>query len=69
MKPGTTGTICAYTAQTPFTIRLQEMGLLPKTQIELLRKAPLGDPLEVCVLKQFQLTLSKSEAHQIIVEC
>lgn len=67
MQPGSFGKIHSYKDQTPFTIRLQEMGLLPGTHIQLLRKAPLGDPLEIAVIKQFQLTINKREAGQIFI--
>ena len=47
--------------------RLMEMGLLVGTKVELVRFAPLGDPVEIKV-RGYNLTLRKSEAEQIIVE-
>jgi len=33
----------------PLGLQLQEMGLLPGTNIEIIRKAPLGGPIEIKV--------------------
>jgi ferrous iron transport protein A len=46
--------------------RLLEMGLLVGTPVELVRFAPLGDPVEIKV-RGYHLTLRKHEAEQIWV--
>jgi Fe2+ transport system protein FeoA len=46
--------------------RLLEMGLLPGTSIELVRFAPLGDPVEI-KLRNYHLSLRKLEADKIFV--
>ncbi len=46
--------------------RLMEMGLLVGTPVELVRFAPLGDPVEIKV-RGYHLTLRKHEAEQIWV--
>ena len=46
--------------------RLMEMGLLVGTPVELVRFAPLGDPVEIKV-RGYNLTLRKQEAEQIWV--
>jgi ferrous iron transport protein A len=46
--------------------RLLEMGLLVGTPVELVRFAPLGDPLEIKV-RGYHLTLRRHEAEQIWV--
>ncbi len=46
--------------------RLMEMGLLVGTRVELVRFAPLGDPVEIKV-RGYNLTLRKHEAEQIFV--
>ena len=46
--------------------RLMEMGLLVGTTIELVRFAPLGDPVEIKV-RGYNLTLRRHEAEQIFV--
>lgn len=51
----------------PAFLRLREMGLLPGTKVRLVRKAPLGDPLEIAV-RGYNLSLRGTEATSIIVE-
>ena len=47
--------------------RLLEMGLLVGTAVELVRFAPLGDPVEIKV-RGYHLTLRKHEADLILVQ-
>ena len=47
-------------------VRLMEMGLVVGTQVELVRYAPLGDPVEI-KFRGYHLTLRKHEAEQIQV--
>lgn len=46
--------------------RLLDMGLTRGSTVEVVRRAPLGDPLEVR-LRGFRLTLRRAEAEQITV--
>ncbi len=46
--------------------RLMEMGLLVGTPVELVRFAPMGDPVEIKV-RGYNLTLRRAEAEQIWV--
>lgn len=46
--------------------RLQEMGLIEGTEIELLGAAPLGDPLEF-LIRGYRLSLRLNEAHRVFV--
>lgn len=46
--------------------RLMEMGLLAGTEVELVRFAPLGDPVEIKV-RGYHLTIRRQEAEQIFV--
>jgi len=46
--------------------RLMELGLLVGTPVEVIRFAPLGDPLEIKV-RGYHLTLRRHEADQILV--
>ena len=48
-------------------LRLREMGVLPGTDVTLIRTAPLGDPLEIKV-RGYHLTLRRSEAENVLVE-
>ena len=47
--------------------RLIEMGIVRGVDIELIRKDPLGDPIEIH-LKGYNLTLRKNEAEKIWVK-
>lgn len=46
--------------------RILEMGLIVGTSVELVRFAPLGDPVEIKV-RGYHLSLRKHEAEQILV--
>ncbi len=50
----------------PAMTRLRELGLLPGTVVQLIRRAPLGDPLEISVRGSL-LSLRRSEAELILV--
>ena len=44
--------------------RLRELGLLPNTRIQLIRRAPLGDPIEIYVRGSL-ISIRKKEADLI----
>jgi ferrous iron transport protein A len=46
--------------------RLMAMGFVPGTMVDVLRRAPLGDPLEFCV-KGYNLSLRDREASMVRV--
>ncbi|GEA49482.1 iron transporter [Vibrio inusitatus NBRC 102082] len=47
--------------------KLMVMGILPNTPVTLVRKAPMGDPLQVRV-RDVSVAIRKSTAEQISVE-
>lgn len=47
--------------------RLLDMGLTPGTIVKLVRKAPLGDPMQLC-LRGYKLSLRMEAARDIEVE-
>lgn len=63
---GTTATVAEIKVPPEHRPRLMEMGLLVGTTVELVRFAPLGDPVEIKV-RGYNLTLRKHEAEQIFV--
>ncbi len=63
---GTTATVVEIKLPPESRPRLMEMGLLVGTPVELVRFAPLGDPVEIRV-RGYNLTLRKHEAEQIFV--
>lgn len=50
-----------------FRRRLMELGILPGTRVELLRVAPLGDPLELLV-RGSSVSIRRAEALTVEVE-
>lgn len=46
--------------------RLIEMGITPGTKITVLKRAPLGDPIEI-LLRGYSLTIRGTDAEQILV--
>jgi len=67
LEPGDRGTVKKVAGDADAARRLMEMGLMRGTGVEVVRRAPLGDPLEVKV-RGFMLTLRRSEAEHIEVE-
>lgn len=47
--------------------RLFDMGVTPGAHVTLVKKAPLGDPLEVTI-RGYQLSLRKNEAEFVTLE-
>jgi ferrous iron transport protein A len=66
LAPGERGVIERIDADPAIARRLMELGLVPGTEIEMVRSAPLGDPLEVAV-RGLHLSLRRSEAGRIHV--
>jgi ferrous iron transport protein A len=64
---GTTATVAQINLPPASRPRLMEMGLLVGTPVELVRFAPLGDPVEIKV-RGYHLTLRRHEAEQILVQ-
>ncbi len=48
-------------------IRLLDMGIIPGTDIEIVKFAPMGDPVQIR-LRGYELTLRSSECADIEVE-
>ncbi|HLB32632.1 MAG TPA: FeoA family protein [Chthoniobacterales bacterium] len=47
--------------------RLREMGLLKGTEVTLMRRAPMGDPLEIR-LRGYSLSLRNVDAAEVLVD-
>jgi len=47
--------------------RLLEMGLLPGTEVQITRRAPMGDPIELS-LRGYSLSLRKEDARAIGID-
>jgi ferrous iron transport protein A len=57
----------AHVGSGPARRRLLDMGLIPGIEIEVIRQAPLKDPIEIKV-RGYNLSLRRNEAKGIIVE-
>ena len=64
---GRRGVVHAFRCAGPLMQRLLEMGLTRGTPVEVIRLAPLGDPLEIR-LRGYYLSLRKAEARLIEIE-
>ena len=64
---GSSGTVSEIKLPPASRGRLLEMGLLVGTTLQLVRFAPLGDPVEIKV-RGYHLTLRRQDAEQILVE-
>lgn len=68
LRPGERGSILRIESIDPqLRQRLLEMGLTKGTLLEVIRLAPLGDPLEISV-RGYRLSLRKHEAESVLVE-
>ena len=48
------------------SLRLMEMGVVPGAPVRVVKTAPLGDPIQVCV-RNYHLALRRAEAKSITV--
>jgi ferrous iron transport protein A len=67
LQVGERARIASLTGPESLQQRLQELGLLPATEIRLVRRAPLGDPIEVEILG-YRLSLRRSDAAAVWIE-
>lgn len=67
LPPGKSGIISSIQGVPFIRRRLMEMGILPGSEITLLKWAPLGDPAE-CRIRGYKLSLRRAEAALITVE-
>lgn len=67
LAPGASGTVAELRLPPGNRGRLLEMGLLVGTPVELVRFAPLGDPVEIKI-RGYHLSLRRHEAELILVK-
>ena len=67
LRAGQHGIVVRVGGKGPVKQRMMDMGLVPGTEVKMVRVAPLGDPVEFEV-KGYSLSLRKSEARNITVE-
>ncbi len=66
VDPGTAATVAELDLVPENRARLMELGLVVGTSIELVRFAPMGDPVEIKV-RGYNLTLRRHEAEHVLV--
>ena len=64
---GETGIVRTVSGEGVVRRRLCDMGLTPRAEVYLRKRAPLGDPVEV-TLRGYELTLRKVEAECVMME-
>ncbi len=67
LKTGQSARIVSVAGEGALRLRLLDMGLIPRTEVTLLKVAPLGDPIEIR-LRGYDLTIRKEDAREITVE-
>jgi Fe2+ transport system protein FeoA len=67
MPVGSSAIINALPTGVEALTRLRELGLVPGTKVRMVRKAPLGDPMEISV-RGSRLAMRRREALQIGVQ-
>lgn len=67
LAPGQRGSITGYAQDDAFTLRLMQLGLIEGADVEMLRCAPTGDPIEVRVMG-YALSLRRNEAALVHVD-
>lgn len=67
LEPEEHGTIQQIGGRGALRKRLLDMGVVPGAEIEVVRVAPLGDPIEYMV-KGYRLSLRRSEAAHVSIE-
>jgi len=66
LQPGSTAVVKEVAGEGSLRRRLLEMGILAGSTVEVVRKAPLGDPVEIRV-RGYNLSLRRNEADTVMV--
>ncbi|MBI2343846.1 MAG: ferrous iron transport protein A [Deltaproteobacteria bacterium] len=64
LRPGERGIVEAIHGDSAVTQRLAEMGMVPGATCEVVRYAPLGDPIDI-LLDGYHLSLRKRDAAHV----
>lgn len=66
-KPGQRGKVMQVCGDSDFRLRMMEMGFVRGADIEVVKYAPLNDPMEF-VVKGYHVTLRRDQAADILME-
>lgn len=67
LEPGDKGVVVKIGGNSSTRRRIMDMGVVRGTKVLLVRRAPLGDPIEL-EIRDYNLSLRKREADNIYVE-
>lgn len=67
LKIGETAVIKTVGGEGALRLRLLDMGLIPRTKVKMLKRAPMGDPLDI-IVRGYELTLRAEDAKNIEIE-
>jgi len=67
LKPKEKGTVLKVGGKGAVRRRILDMGVVPGTDVEVVKVAPLGDPVDLLV-RGYHLSLRREEAREILVE-
>ena len=67
IRAGTRIRVTGYAGESDYSAQLRRLGLVPGTEVTILRAAPLGDPMEIR-LRGYSLALRPSEAQALLFE-
>lgn len=66
LEPGQAGTVVRIEGKGATRRRIMDMGIVKDSTIQVIRRAPLGDPIEF-ELRGYNLSLRKREAENVYV--
>ena len=67
LNPGEHASVVKVRGDGALRLRLLDMGLVPGTDVKMLRRAPAGDPVEIA-LRGFCLSLRRADAETVEIK-
>ena len=64
---GKTATVTSVGGQGALRQHFLDMGLIPNASVTMVKRAPMGDPIEIRI-KSYELTLRAAEAKEIFID-
>jgi len=64
LKPGQNAIVAGFSEFDAMTFRIMQLGVLEDTPLQVVRKAPFSDPIEIRVM-DYSLSLRREEADRI----
>ena len=64
LKPGQNAVVTGFSEFDAMTFRIMQLGVLEDTLLQVIRKAPFSDPIEIRVM-DYSLSLRHEEANRI----